>query len=65
MRSTDGLAERPVKRARLLDDEVESDNETKDVLRVNDEYAKRFEHNKKRAELQRRKQQHYLRAVLV
>jgi hypothetical protein len=49
--------ERPAKKAKLLDDsDEESGNEDGGVaLKVNEEYAKRFEHNKKRAERHRRK----------
>jgi hypothetical protein len=45
-------APRPPKRARFLDEE--SENEETDIkLSINEEYAQRFEHNKKRAELQK------------
>lgn len=49
-------AERPIKKAKLLDysDSEGSEGENGGVtLRVNDEYAARFEHNKKRAERHR------------
>lgn len=44
--------ERPSKKAKLLDDsDVESDNDDGGVsLKINEEYAKRFEYNKKRDE---------------
>jgi len=46
---------RPAKKAKLLDDSDNSDAEDGGVtLRVNDEYAKRFEYNKKREEKHRR-----------
>lgn len=50
---------RPTKRAKLLDDSSESEDEVDSapepniVLKVNEDYAKRFEHNKKREEKQR------------
>jgi len=49
--------ERPAKKAKLLDaSDSESDSEEGGVeLKVNEEYARRFEHNKKRAEMHRRK----------
>jgi protein KRI1 len=52
--------ERPAKKTKLLDntDDEGSDSEDDGValepLKVNEEYAARFEHNKKRAERQRR-----------
>lgn len=46
---------RPNKKAKLLDDSDNSDVEDAGVtLKVNDEYAKRFEYNKKREEKHRR-----------
>jgi protein KRI1 len=46
---------RPTKKAKLLDDSDNSDAEDSGVtLKVNDEYAKRFEYNKKREEKHRR-----------
>ena len=47
--------ERPAKKAKLLDaSDSESDSEEGGVeLKVNEEYARRFEHNKKRAEMHR------------
>jgi protein KRI1 len=58
------MAERPAKRAKFLSDSESdgSDNEgvklpkktaNKAEFKINDEYAKRFEHNNKRADLQR------------
>ncbi|KAL5114998.1 Kinetochore protein Spc24 [Pleosporales sp. CAS-2024a] len=45
---------RPAKKAKLLDDSDDADAEAAGVrLKVNDEYAKRFEYNKKREEKQR------------
>jgi protein KRI1 len=48
------VASRPAKKAKLLDD---SDNEDAEepatTLKVNDEYARRFEYNKKREEKHR------------
>ncbi|KAK4508771.1 hypothetical protein PRZ48_002510 [Zasmidium cellare] len=41
---------RPAKRTKLLDDGSDSDNEAGVKLNINEEYAKRFEHNKKREE---------------
>tara|TARA_R110002003_G_scaffold214_1_gene16036 strand:- start:1496 stop:1744 length:249 start_codon:yes stop_codon:yes gene_type:complete len=46
--------ERPAKKAKLLDDSDNSDAEGDVTLKVNDEYAKRFEYNKKREEKHRR-----------
>src|SRR6185436_2331798 len=50
-------ADRPAKRAKLLDEDSESEVEEQldagAVLRVNEEYARRFEHNKKREERHR------------
>ena len=50
--------ERPAKKAKLLDntdDEgSDSDNDGGVPLKINEEYAERFEHNKKRQEKQRR-----------
>lgn len=50
------IAERPEKKARLLDntDDEDSEVETGAGFKVNEEYARRFEHNKKRAEQHRR-----------
>ncbi|KAH7066020.1 hypothetical protein FB567DRAFT_599805 [Paraphoma chrysanthemicola] len=45
--------ERPAKKAKLLDDSDSSDAEGGVTLKVNDEYAKRFEYNKKREEKHR------------
>lgn len=47
--------ERPAKKAKLLDDsDSEAENDVGGVkLKVNEEYARRFEHNKKRAEMHR------------
>ena len=49
------LKERPAKRAKLLSDDESSASEPGDfsTLKVNEEYAKRFEHNKKREEKHR------------
>ena len=47
---------RPQKKAKLLDhtDDEDSEAETGPGFQVNEEYARRFEHNKKRAEQHRR-----------
>jgi protein KRI1 len=54
-----GADERPSKKAKLLDDTDEEDGSGDEsggvALKVNEEYAKRFEYNKKRAEKHRRK----------
>lgn len=50
------VPERPAKKARLLDntDDEGSDEEDGGIsLKVNEEFARRFEHNKKREEKQR------------
>lgn len=51
------VEERPAKKAKLLDDSDDDDDDNEDVggvaLKVNEEYARRFEHNKKRAERHR------------
>jgi protein KRI1 len=52
----ESAANRPAKKTRLLDD---SDDESGDdaggvSLNVNEDYARRFEHNKKREDKQRR-----------
>lgn len=46
----------PVKKIKILqdDDESQSDSDGEETLNINPEYAKRFEHNKKRADLHRR-----------
>jgi protein KRI1 len=52
--STEKPASRPSKKAKLLDDSDNSDPDEGGVtLKVNDEYAKRFEFNKKREEKHR------------
>lgn len=51
------IENRPQKKAKLLDntDDEESEAETGAAgFKVNEEYARRFEHNKKRAEQHRR-----------
>lgn len=52
-----GEESRPAKRAKLLaessESEDERDAEPSVFLKVNEEYARRFEHNKKREEKQR------------
>lgn len=55
-RELDGLAaeSRPQKKARLLDHTDDDDSDADTGFRVNEEYARRFEHNKKRAEQHRR-----------
>lgn len=49
--------ERPAKRVRMLSDNEASDSEESGAdfatIKVNDEYAKRFQHNKAREERQR------------
>jgi hypothetical protein len=53
--STTVSKDRPAKKAKLLDDSDNSDAEEGGVtLKVNDEYARRFEYNKKREEKHRR-----------
>jgi hypothetical protein len=66
-KSSAGLSvERPAKRAKLLDDSSSESNEEEEwngvssdggnggvSLKINEEYARRFEHNKKREERQR------------
>ncbi|KAF2118754.1 KRI1-like family C-terminal-domain-containing protein [Lophiotrema nucula] len=50
----DPVDERPAKKAKLLDDSDDSESDDGGVsLKVNEEFAKRFEHNKKREEKQR------------
>jgi protein KRI1 len=50
-RSNDGLSvENPAKKSKILD--VESDDE-EPGFKINEEYARRFEHNNKRKELQK------------
>ncbi|KAK8153768.1 KRI1-like family C-terminal-domain-containing protein [Phyllosticta citrichinensis] len=44
---------RPAKRAKLLDDSASSSDESEVDLKINSEYARRFEHNKRRDEMQR------------
>jgi hypothetical protein len=52
-------SERPSKKAKLLDESDDaSDTEGGASLKVNEEYARRFEHNKKRAEQHRRMWSH-------
>ncbi|KAF2199974.1 Krr1-domain-containing protein [Delitschia confertaspora ATCC 74209] len=54
--SSHAFEERPAKKAKLLDetDGEETDEDVGGVkLKVNEEYARRFEHNKKRAEMHR------------
>jgi protein KRI1 len=52
--STKDSTSRPSKKAKLLDDSDSSDNDEGGVaLKVNDEYARRFEYNKKREEKHR------------
>jgi protein KRI1 len=49
--------ERPAKKAKLLDNTDDEGSNSEDggvPLKINEEYASRFEHNKKRAERQRR-----------
>ncbi|KAF2734195.1 Krr1-domain-containing protein [Polyplosphaeria fusca] len=61
---SDNLDERPVKKARLLDDSDESESDEGGVsLKVNEEYAQRFEHNKKREDKQRLEEKYGKRAV--
>jgi protein KRI1 len=59
-------ASRPQKKAKLLDntDDEDSEAEAGDAgFQVNEEYARRFEHNKKRAEQHRRRQSMHLGAA--
>ena len=44
---------RPVKRVKLLADEGCEDEDLNENINVNNEFARRFEHNKKRDELMR------------
>ena len=56
-RELKSAAEPPTKKAKLLDntDDEDSDNDNGGAsLKINEEYARRFEHNKKRAEKFRR-----------
>ncbi len=49
-RTNDGLtAEQPAKKTKLLDEESEQE----ESFKINEEYARRFEHNNKRKELQK------------
>jgi protein KRI1 len=48
-----GSADSSTKKVKLLDDSDASENEVD--FKVNEEYAKRFQHNKERAEKHRRK----------
>jgi hypothetical protein len=43
----------PVKKIKILqdDDASDTDGEGEETLKINEEYARRFEHNKKRTEL--------------
>jgi protein KRI1 len=53
--------DRPAKKAKLLDNTDDEGSDSEDggaPLRINEEYASRFEHNKKRAERQRRAYDH-------
>lgn len=53
---SNSAAHRPVKKTKLFDDSDESDGASGGVsLKVNEEFARRFEHNKKREEQHRRK----------
>jgi protein KRI1 len=47
-------SDRPTKKAKLLDDSDDEDADAGHTLKVNDEYVKRFEYNKKREEKHRR-----------
>ena len=47
------VQEPPAKRTKLFDDDAASDDDAVN-LTINEEFAKRFEHNKKREEIQRR-----------
>ena len=53
--------DRPQKKTKLLDhtDDEDSDADTSAGFKVNEEYARRFEHNKQRAEQHRRKPKHF------
>ena len=56
-RELNSAAEPPTKKAKLLDntdDEGSDDDQGGVSLKVNEDYARRFEYNKKRAELHRR-----------
>ncbi|KAK7521153.1 KRI1-like family C-terminal-domain-containing protein [Phyllosticta citriasiana] len=44
---------RPAKRAKLLDDSASSSDESEVDFKINSEYARRFEYNKRRDEMQR------------
>jgi protein KRI1 len=49
--------EPPTKRTKLFDEDAQSDDEAVN-LTINEDFAKRFEHNKKREEKQRRISHH-------
>lgn len=58
-RESAGTAEPPTKKAKLLDntdDEGSDSDDGRASLKVNEDYARKFEHNKKRAEQFRRMQ---------
>jgi len=58
--------DRPSKKAKLLDDSDDSDaDEARGTLKVNKEYANRFEYNKKREEKHRRTELSTLYCILL
>jgi protein KRI1 len=60
-RTNDGLAaEQPAKKTKLLDKESEQE----EGFTINEEYARRFEHNNKRKELQKCKRAYVWLVVL-
>jgi len=58
----------PVKKIKILqedDDASDSEGDGEQSLKINEEYARRFEHNKKRTELHQRKLvSHFQRIIL-
>lgn len=54
----------PAKKVRLLDDSESSESEVEATLKVNEEYARRFEHNKKREEKQRLEEKYGKKSAL-
>ena len=66
-RESASTAEPPTKKAKLLDntDDEGSDSDVGGAsLKVNEDYARKFEHNKKRAEQFRRMQKHYPSTII-
>lgn len=66
-RELNATSEPPTKKAKLLDntDDEGSDSDVGGAsLKVNEDYARKFEHNKKRAEQFRRMQKHYSSTII-